>query len=307
MVQIWSMLAARDVRLAAQALGSLPPKPPTATWLTYLRCHDDIGWAIMDEDAAAVGATGHGHRSFLAHWYAGDFVGSPARGLVFQYNPETDDRRTSGSAASLIGLEAARSVAEVDRAASALRLAHALVLGWGGIPVIWSGDELGQPNDPSWASEPGHEEDNRWAHRPRLDWARAEQRHDRGTVAGRVFGDLVELVGARGAAGAPARLGRDHGRAGRRPRRARHGARAPGGPVRRRVQRHPEPRPWPGWRVGELGVADAARRDHRRGAALGRRRQRLAAALRACSGSPPPAPDPRLLSRTPRRPRAERG
>ena len=56
MVQVWSMLASRDVRLAAHALSALPPKPPTATWLTYLRCHDDIGWAIMDEDAAAVGA-----------------------------------------------------------------------------------------------------------------------------------------------------------------------------------------------------------------------------------------------------------
>ena len=52
-----------DVRLAAQALGSLAPKPATATWLTYLRCHDDIGWAIMDEDAAAVGVGGHAHRS----------------------------------------------------------------------------------------------------------------------------------------------------------------------------------------------------------------------------------------------------
>ena len=107
MVQIWSMLAARDVRLAAQARGALPPKPPTATWLTYLRCHDDIGWAIMDEDAAALGVTGHGHRRFLADWYAGDFPGSPARGLVFQYNPETDDRRTSGSAAALVGLQGA--------------------------------------------------------------------------------------------------------------------------------------------------------------------------------------------------------
>ena len=73
MVQVWSMLAARDVRLAVQALGALPPKPPSATWLTYLRCHDDIGWAIMDEDAAALGMNGHAHRSFLAHWYAGDF------------------------------------------------------------------------------------------------------------------------------------------------------------------------------------------------------------------------------------------
>ena len=279
MVQVWSMLAARDVRLAAQALGSLPPKPPTATWLTYLRCHDDIGWAIMDEDAAAVGVTGHGHRSFLAHWYAGDFPGSAARGLVFQYNPDTDDRRTSGSAASLIGLEAASSPAEVDRAAAALRLAHALVIGWGGIPVIWSGDELGQPNDPRWAAEPGHEEDNRWAHRPRLDWARAEQRHDRSTVAGRVFGDLVELVRARG------RLVHLHGSVESRV-----------GPVDDpgvlvTVREHPV-----GRFVGVYNVTpDAAsvaglagqrarrrrlaRRDHRRAAALGRR-QRLAAALR---------------------------
>ncbi|HWO50694.1 MAG TPA: alpha-amylase family glycosyl hydrolase, partial [Ornithinibacter sp.] len=73
MVQIWSMLAARDVRLAARALSTLPPKPPTATWLTYLRCHDDIGWAIMDEDAAAVGLSGAAHRRYLADWYAGDF------------------------------------------------------------------------------------------------------------------------------------------------------------------------------------------------------------------------------------------
>ncbi|MFL6080676.1 MAG: alpha-amylase family protein [Ornithinibacter sp.] len=257
MVQIWSMLAARDVRLAVEALGALPPKPSTATWLTYLRCHDDIGWAIMDEDAAAVGVTGHGHRSFLAHWYAGDFPGSPARGLVFQYNAETDDRRTSGSAASLVGLEAAHSVAEVDRAASALRLAHALVLGWGGIPVIWSGDELGQPNDPSWAGEPGHEEDNRWAHRPRLDWARAEQRHDRGTVPGRVFGDLVALVRARG------RLVHLHG-----------SVETTVGPVDDpgvlvTVREHPvgrfvgvynvtpQARPWLGRRVNALGVADA--------------------------------------------------
>ncbi|HET6969003.1 MAG TPA: alpha-amylase family protein [Ornithinibacter sp.] len=257
MVQVWSMLASRDVRLAAHTLAGLPPKPPTATWLTYLRCHDDIGWAIMDEDAAAVGVTGHGHRSFLAHWYAGDFPGSPARGLVFQYNPETDDRRTSGSAASLVGLEAARTPQEVDLAVAALRLAHALVIGWGGIPVIWSGDELGQPNDPDWAREAGHEDDNRWAHRPRLDWARAKDRHDPTTVAGRVFGDVVSLVRAR--ASVPHLHGAVETRIGP--------VDDPG--VLVTVREHPlgrfvgvynvtpERRPWPDWRLHELGVADS--------------------------------------------------
>jgi amylosucrase len=257
------MLASRDVRLAAQALSHLPPKPTSATWLTYLRCHDDIGWAIMDEDAAAIGISGRTHRRFLADWYSGDFYGSRARGLVFQYNPENDDRRTVGTAASLIGLEAAEEASGDDAAsdeatelaAAALRLAHALVIGWGGIPVIWSGDELGQPNDPDWAAEPGHEDDNRWANRPRLDLRRATRRHDLDTVPGRVFTDLVRLTRTRASlphlhGAVETRIGpvddtgilvtlRDH-------------------PVGRFVGVHnvtPEWRCWPGWRIRELDAA----------------------------------------------------
>ena len=44
----------------ARARSALPPTPSTATWITYVRCHDDIGWAIDDDDAAAVGLTGYG-------------------------------------------------------------------------------------------------------------------------------------------------------------------------------------------------------------------------------------------------------
>ena len=57
-------------------------------------------------------------------------------------------------------------------------------MGWGGIPVIWSGDELGMPDDPDWASEPGHEADNRWSHRPRIDWSLAAAR-DRSILGAR--------------------------------------------------------------------------------------------------------------------------
>ena len=53
MVQIWSALAARDGRLMVRALRRFPPKPTTAAWATYVRCHDDIGWAVDDLDAAA--------------------------------------------------------------------------------------------------------------------------------------------------------------------------------------------------------------------------------------------------------------
>ena len=73
-------------------------------WGTYLRCHDDIGWAIDDGDAASVGLNGFEHRRFLADFYAGSYPMSDARGLVFQENLQTGDRRISGSAASLIGM-----------------------------------------------------------------------------------------------------------------------------------------------------------------------------------------------------------
>ena len=192
MVQIWSMLAAGDARLAARALGALPPAPSTTAWITYLRGHDDIGWAIDDGDAAAVGLSGHAHRAFLSDYYAGRFPGSPARGLVFQANPATGDRRISGTCASLAGIEAGD-----EHGVARVLLGHALTFGWGGIPVIWSGDELGMINDPDWAAEPGHGNDNRWAHRPRLSEADLERRTDLTTVAGQLFGGLRALIQAR--------------------------------------------------------------------------------------------------------------
>jgi amylosucrase len=199
MVQIWSMLATREATLAAHALRAIPPVPSTTTFVTYIRCHDDIGWAIDAADAAAVGLNGFWHQSFLSDYYSGIHPGSPARGLVFQANPETGDRRISGSAASLCGLEAVTADFELDLVVGRLYLAHAIIMGWGGIPVIWMGDEIATVNDPDWAGEPGHESDNRWAHRPRMDWARAELRHDLQTVQGRVFAGLRHLASVRAA------------------------------------------------------------------------------------------------------------
>ncbi len=197
MVQVWSMLATRNTVLARHALAALPPTPPSGTWITYVRCHDDIGWAIDDQDAAAVGLTGPGHRHFLSDFYAGVFPGSWAEGLVFQANPDTGDRRISGTAASLAGL--GEGALDPDGALARIFLAHAIVAGWGGVPVIWSGDELAQPNDPAWALEPGHDGDNRWAHRPRIDEERMDQRGRDDTPAGRVFAGIAHLARVRAA------------------------------------------------------------------------------------------------------------
>ncbi|WP_375500905.1 alpha-amylase family protein [uncultured Jatrophihabitans sp.] len=197
MVQIWSMLATRDVRLSVRALQRLPLSPSSTAWICYLRCHDDIGWAIDDADAQSVGLSGFGHRGFLSDYYTGRFPGSHAQGLTFQENPATGDRRVSGMTADLVGLRSARSAEQVDLGVRRALLAHAIVLGWGGIPVLWMGDELGLIGDADWAVDPGHAEDNRWYHRPWMDAELRAQRHDASTPAGRIFTGLRELAARR--------------------------------------------------------------------------------------------------------------
>jgi amylosucrase len=200
MVMLWSALASRDVRLAEHALSRRRAAPAPTAWVSYLRCHDDIGWAVSDADAAAAGLGGFEHRRFLSEFFAGGFPGSFARGALFQENPLTGDARISGMTASLCGIEsavAAGDEAELRLGLRRLESMYAVVFSFGGIPLVYMGDELAMPNDPGWAEDPAHAHDNRWMHRPRMDWARAARRGDPSTVEGRAFSALQGLARAR--------------------------------------------------------------------------------------------------------------
>lgn len=200
MVQFWSSLASRDTRLMTYTLSEFPRTPASIAWGTYIRCHDDIGWAVTDEDAAALGLSGHAHRSFLSDYYSGQFQGSHARGAVFQFNPETGDRRISGTFASLAGLEKAleeRNKKNIAYAIERILLGHALICGFGGIPLIYMGDEIGLQNDYEFAQTSELAGDNRWLHRPYMNWQKAARRHEPDSVEARLFERLVEIVRAR--------------------------------------------------------------------------------------------------------------
>jgi amylosucrase len=191
MVLLWSSLATKDARLAVQSLRRMRPIPTETSWVTYVRCHDDIGWAISDNDADAVGWNAFHHRRFLNDFYSGRFPGSSAQGALFQENPATGDARISGSAAALTGIAAAveRGDADgVDRGVRRLVLLYSVVYAFGGVPLVYMGDELALPNDADYQSDPLLAEDNRWMHRPWMDWSAASRRDDPTTVEGLVFG-----------------------------------------------------------------------------------------------------------------------
>jgi len=196
MVLLWEALATRDTRLLRHGLAKRFQLPPGTAWVTYLRCHDDIGWGFADEDAAEVGINGADHRRFLNDFFTGRFPGSYAEGLAFQENPQTGDARISGMAASLCGL--GKGGYEAELAIARLIMLHGLIMTIGGLPLIYLGDEVAVTNDTAYLAEPDKASDNRWTHRPRTDWTeQAAQLADPKSAAHRVLEGLLRMIAFR--------------------------------------------------------------------------------------------------------------
>lgn len=197
MALLWESLATRKVTLLQHSMSRRYSLPEKCTWVNYVRVHDDIGWTFADEDAAEVMINGYDHRLFLNYFYTGQFGGSFAKGLPFNYNPRTGDMRISGTAASLAGLEQALELNDpifIENAINRLMLIHSIILSTGGIPLLYLGDELATLNDYSYKQDPEKKDDSRWVHRPKFDAARAAQRRDITTLPGQMFQGLQRLI-----------------------------------------------------------------------------------------------------------------
>ncbi len=200
MALLWNAMATREVRLLRHSLQKRFTLPARTAWANYIRCHDDIGWAFSDEDAREQGINAFDHRRFLNDFYTGIHKASFAVGLPFQENPQTGDARVSGSAASLCGLERALNLNdahEVDLAVRRMLVLHGVLLTIGGIPLVYSGDELGVLNDYSYQQDHEKQADSRWVHRSTFDWKRAELRNDGAPPEARLFQGLRKLIQVR--------------------------------------------------------------------------------------------------------------
>ncbi len=200
MALMWDSVATKNAKLLKQGLKSLPDKLDRATWLNYIRCHDDIGLGFDDQDVRLVGYDPKAHRQFLIDYYTGVYGDSPAKGLPFGRNNKTGDARISGSLASLVGLESAIQAGDpesIEHSVSQILLLHSLILSFGGIPLIYYGDEIGTINDCRFLEDQSKANDTRWAHRPKIDWDRAERRNLPETVEYRIFSSLKKMIAVR--------------------------------------------------------------------------------------------------------------
>ncbi len=200
MALLWDAVATKNARLLNRGIKSLPTKLDRATWLNYLRCHDDIGLGFDDADIRACGYEPYAHRHFLVEWFTGIFEDSPASGRPFGVNAKTGDARIVGSLASLVGLETARQANDepaISQAIALILTLHAMILSFGGIPLLWYGDEVGTCNDYSFLEDDNKSNDTRWLHRPYIDWTQVERRRENGTVEQRLFDGLKRMIAIR--------------------------------------------------------------------------------------------------------------
>ena len=196
MATTWNTVATRDVRLLKKQLDILSGLPKQYVFLNYLRCHDDIGWGLDYATLRDYGMEERAHKQYLNDYFQGYAGESNSRGELYNADPVSGDARFCGTTASMCGIEKA----EYEKNPEALELAirfdltlHAYMFMQSGIPVLYSGDELGQTNDYLYKEDPLKMEDSRYIHRGKLDWEAAAKAEDKASVPGKVFQGLRVL------------------------------------------------------------------------------------------------------------------
>ena len=140
------------------------------------------------------------HKKFLNDCLSGKIYGCDGRGELYNDDPKLKDARLCGTTASLCGIEASEYELNQEKLEKAINLdimLHAFLLTQSGIPVLYSGDEVGQLNDYTYHEDEKKADDSRYLHRGNLDWKSVAKRKKKGTRENRIFTKLHELIGLR--------------------------------------------------------------------------------------------------------------
>ncbi len=188
MATLWHTVATRDARLLKNQIGKVLALPDKYTFLNYVRCHDDIGWGLDYDFLRCYGMEEVPHKKYLNDYFTGKFPGSTATGELYNDDPVSGDARLCGTCASLCGIESA-----LESAVRKHIMLHAFILTLPGMPMLYSGDEMGQLNDYSYKEMPDKCADSRYVHRGSFNWDQAERRKDASSVQGMIFSELKRL------------------------------------------------------------------------------------------------------------------
>ncbi len=181
MASAWAAIAEQDTSLLRMVAAQTPAHGADNAWVTYVRCHDDIVWSVLRPQIEAQGLDFNVRMKPIADFFAGIGLLSFAQGAPFQSSDPDRVHGSNGMTASLVGFELASPDPRRRYAPDRLQLLYALMFSFGGIPLIYMGDEIAQTNACDPATQALITEDGRWLQRPL--W-QAGVRADAATLAG---------------------------------------------------------------------------------------------------------------------------
>lgn len=193
MASTWNTIATKNVGLLKRQMDQVCALPKDYVFLNYLRCHDDIGWGLDYDWLAQFGIDEVAHKKFLNDYFTGRGYNSDSRGELYNDDPRLGDARLCGTTASLSGLEAGQYEAnadKIDQAVACDLMLHGYLLAQSGIPVLYSGDEIGQTNDYTYKNDPDKWADSRYLHRGNFPWDKVEKKDP---VAMKIFDALRHM------------------------------------------------------------------------------------------------------------------
>ena len=196
MATTWHTVATGDTRLLKMQMDIVNSLPKEYTFLNYLRCHDDIGWGLDYPTLRTWGMEERPHKEYINEFFLGNVEGSDSRGELYNYDPVTGDARFCGTTASMCGVEAALEEQDEEKLEASIQrilMLHAYMFTQSGIPVLYSGDEIGQLNDNEYTLVPEKAPDSRYIHRGKFQWDMAEKIREKGSVQERLFTGLRKL------------------------------------------------------------------------------------------------------------------
>lgn len=196
MCTLWHTLATHDVRLLKYQTDQVARLPKSYGFINYIRCHDDIGWGLDYKFLKAFGMEEVMHKRFLNDYYLGRIPESNSVGELYNEDLVTGDARFCGTSASMCGIERGGFEKNKEKIALGIQLdlmLHSFIMFQSGVPVIYSGDEIGAVNDWTYRDDPLKVEDSRYIHRGKFNWQNAAKIDKASSVEARIHKGLLKL------------------------------------------------------------------------------------------------------------------
>ena len=200
MSSLWYSMSTANGYYSALTIRKASNVPSSKRLVNFIRSHDDICFLFENDITERLQMNDFLERQAATRFLTDNQEGSFAKGVYYAYNPKTLDARVSGTLASLCGIEKFKTnmnTKEFDTAICRVLLLNGILLALNGIPLIYSGDEIGTLNDYSYINDPEKTSDSRFIHRVSFDWKKAERRKIEGTMEKMIFEGIQKFIQVR--------------------------------------------------------------------------------------------------------------